>query len=369
MSGAAGAVGLAVACAAGAVAAEPWHGAAEAGVEYDSNVRRVEDQLGPAPAPMLRAKAAVDARGGSVRGLRWTVALSGGSRAAVAGAIASENAVTGALDTTVARRTSAQLGLTARATHYEVFPLTAELAARAFASSGADVGAVLGDDGRTVTVAVGARRLVYKPDPDFDWTGPALGVALAQPLWRGADERALDLTAGYRLERRGYRGLGYDNGCAPGVMLEVRCFVPGDRPRSDLVQIVSATVGYTGTRAVSLGYELTVDDSTSFGSSFVRHRLSAAVTAPVVARVFATATVTGQLERYADPQLVARDVASQTFASLDDEARSSAALRLGRGFGRRWQAELRWSYHLSALGDPAAAFHRQLVYLGVTWER
>ncbi|MBP8806829.1 MAG: hypothetical protein KBG48_35865 [Kofleriaceae bacterium] len=349
----------------GAVA-ETWRGQAEAGVEYDSNVRRVEDRAGPEAAPMLRARADLTARGGERT--RWTLALSGGARAAIAGPIQSEDAMIGGLDVGAVRRASERLGLTARATHYEVFPVEGAGAARAFASSGVDLGAALVDAReRRALVAVGLRRLAYKPDPDFDWSGPALAVTLEQPLWR-ADDRAIDLVAGYRVERRTYRGLAYHNACAPGAPLEVRCFVPGDRARADLVQLASARVSYTGARAASVAYELAAVDSTSFGSSYLRHRLTAAVTLPLPARVFATASVTAQLDRFGEPQLVARDIANQSFTSIDDEARSSAALRLGRGFGRHWQAELRWSLHASGLDD-ATAYRRQVAYGGLTWER
>ena len=350
--------------------AETWRGTAEAGLEYDSNVERVEAQRDPQAAPMLRARAGADVRGGRARRVRWSLAFTGGARAAVAGAIDTEDAMTGSVDATALRRSNDQLALGARATHYEVFPVDGATSARAFASSGADVSAALvGERGRTATVAVGARRLAYKPDPDFDWTGATLAVTVAQPLWRGADERAVDLAGGYRVETRGYRGLAYRNRCAPAEDFDITCVVPGERARDDLVQVASVRLGYTGTRAASLVYEVTVDDSTSFGSSYLRQRLSASVTTPLPARVFATVTVTGQLDRYPEPQLVARDIANQTFTSLDDEARSSAAVRLGRGFGDGWQAELRWSYQVSALGDPAADFQRQLIYAGMAWER
>jgi hypothetical protein len=358
-----------VAAVATPVGADGWRGQIEVGVEYDSNVARVEEAQGPRAAPMARTRAEVELRG-AARRLAWTVRASGGGRAAVAGSIDTENVSEGSVDAAVVRRTTTQLALGARATHYEVFPLTDTTATRAFASSGADLSATLSDErGRTAAFAVGMRRLVYKPDRDFDWVGPALSVAVTQPLWRSADDRAVDLAAGFRVESRRYRGLAYDNGCAPGAMLEIRCFVPSDRTRADLVSVATARVGYTGTRAASVSYELTVDDSTSFGASHLRQRLSGSVTTPLPLRVFATATVTGQLNRYPEPQLVARDVANQTFASLDDEARSSAALRLARGFGAAWQTEVRWAYHVSALGDEAVAFRRQLIYAGLTYER
>ncbi|MBK9031407.1 MAG: hypothetical protein IPL61_08725 [Myxococcales bacterium] len=354
------------------VVAETWRGTGEAGLEYDTNVGRIETSVDapPVAAPMLRARVGADVRGGRARRVRWTVALGGGTRSAVTDAGASESALTGSVDASALRRSSDQLALGARATHYEVFPVDGATSARAFASSGADLSAILADDrGRTATVAVGLRRLVYKPDRDFDWTGATLTATLAQRLWRGPDDRTVDLTAGYRVERRGYRGLAYGNSCPPGAMPDIRCFGPGDRARVDLVQVASARVSYAGVRAASLTYELTVDDSTSFGSSLVRQRLIGSVTTPLPAHVFATATVTGQLDRYPEPQLVARDIANQLFTTLDDESRSSAAVRLGRGFGGGWQAELRWSLHVGALGADAASFRRQLIYAGMTWER
>lgn len=350
----------------GAARAETWRGQAEAGVEYDSNVRRVEQQAAPEAAPMMRARADVGARGGDRA--RWTLALSGAARAAVAGSIHTEDALVGAVDVGAARPMTDRLGVSARATHYEVFPTELAAGARAFASSGADLGAALADaDGRRAAITVGLRRLVYKPDRDFDWTGPTLAVSLEQSLWR-ADERTVELAAAYRVERRGYRGLAYHNACAPGAPLEVRCFVPGDRARADLAQVASVRLTYAGRRAASLTYELSAVDSTSFGSSLLRHRVSVAVTAPLPARLFATATVTAQLDHFAEPQLVARDLTNQSFTSIDDESRSSAAVRLARRFGQRWQGELRWSLHASGL-DEAGAYRRQVGYAGLTWER
>ena len=64
--------------------AETWRGTAEAGLEYDSNVERVEAQRDPQAAPMLRARAGADVRGGRARRVRWSLAFTGGARAAVA---------------------------------------------------------------------------------------------------------------------------------------------------------------------------------------------------------------------------------------------------------------------------------------------
>jgi len=351
--------------------ADPWQGETEAGVEYDSNVHRVEERNQPVAAPLLRVAARLEARGGEPDTLRWGVTLGGGARTVLTG-IDGEDAFTGAADLTATRRAGQHLALAARATHYEVWPVAGDLTVRAFASSGADVSIASDDDrGRRAAISVGARRVIYKPDADFDWTGPTIAVLLESPLWRGADDRAVDLAAGYRLERRTYQGLGYHNGCAPSDQTTpiAECFVPGDRVRADLVQVASARATYTGARVASVGYELTVDDSTSFGSSLVRQRLTLSVTTPLPGALFATATVTGQLDHFPDPPAVARDLATLDFTSLDDESRSGAAVRIARALGPAWQLEARWAIQATAFADDVTSFRRQVAYAGVTWER
>ena len=92
------AVVAAIAAVAAPAAAETWRGQVEAGVEYDSNVGRVEDEVGADAAPMMRVRTAVDVRGGKARKARWVILAGGGARAAVAGPIDGEDAMTGSLD-------------------------------------------------------------------------------------------------------------------------------------------------------------------------------------------------------------------------------------------------------------------------------
>ena len=98
-------------------------------------------------------------------------------------------------------------------------------------------------------------------------------------------------------------------------------------------------------------------------------RLTASITAPLPWKLFATATVTGQLDHYPEPQLVARDIATQPFTSLDDESRSSAAIRLARPVASTWQLEARWSIQGTALPSDGPSYRRQVAYAGVTWDR
>ncbi len=357
----------------GVAHAEPWEASIELGGEVDSNVRRIAvTPSGPGreAAPLVRALG--ELRRGWKKGerLRGALRLGGGSRFVVTDAVQGEDLVIGAIDASIERDGPGDaVALLARATHYDVFPIDGEDGARAFASSGADLGArLLADEGRTATFTAGLRRLRYKPEPDFDWLGQQASLRVADELWRAADEeRWLELAVGYRVERRAYRGVAFTDGCAPGEPRTPSCFVPTREPRGDLQHVGAVELTYTGTAVLSAAYQLVVNDSSSFGSSYDRHRLSLSATTSL-GRWFATATATAQLDRYPDPLLVTDDL-NQTFASIDDENRSGGALRLARGLSDTWELEGRYAFQADASGGDDRTYRRHLVYVGVTWER
>lgn len=354
-----------------AARAEPWRASIEVGGEVDSNVRRVAVTPDGPPteaAPLVRALTELRKRGALGAHVRGTLRVVGGARAVVAGAVVGEDLLIGAVDGAVERDGPGDdVVLLARATHYDVFPIDGAGGARAFASSGVDLGVrLIAGEGRSATLTAGGRRLDYKPDPDFDWTGQAAAVRLVDEVWRGSDDRWIDLAVGYRLERRGYRGLAFTDGCAPSEPRTPACFVPTQAARADLQHVGAVEVTYTGGAVLSAGYQLVENDSSSFGSSFARHRATLSATTSL-GRWFATATVTGQLDRYRDPLLVTDDL-NQTFASIDDENRSGGALRLARGLGA-WELEGRYAFQADASGGDDRTYRRHLVYIGVTWER
>jgi len=363
---------LAIIAAATPAAAEPWHATVEAGAEIDSNVRRIEIRPGgaaPEAAPLVRAQGELSRR--AARGpLRAVVRGLVGARTVVAGAVDGEDVLTAAIDAAAERDAGDRLAVIARATHYDVVPLGDVGASRAFASSGADLGLRLdGDAGRRATVTAGLRRLRYKPDVDFDWVGPVAAIAVGDELWRGADEASLELRGAYRVERRGYRGRAYADGCAPGEPRTAACVVPTDEARADLYHTVAVDLTYTGERVLAATYQLIGNDSSSFGSSFVRHRLTLAATTPAPGRLFVTASVTGQYDRYLDPLLVASDVAAQGFESIDDDNRSSVSVRVARALSACWQLEARAAFYADAFSADDRRFRRLLIYAGLTWER
>jgi len=360
-----------------------WSGGVESGVEYDSNVHRVEvdpddPSVAPVAVPLARAGGHVDGAGQALGG-RWAFAGESLIRKVLGDDLGEDVgvlAVDGRWDHQLGAR-RARAG--ARATYYDVVALDTGDGARAFAIGAADAQlALAGEDGARVLVSAGVRDFRYKPDDDFDWRGPAFGARFATTVWRAAGEdgadtaeeatATLELAAAYRLERRGFRGLGFANGCAPGEPVDPACFVPTDLPRVDLHHLAEAELTYTGGVVATGGYQLTVNDSSSYGQSLVRHRLTGSITAELPGQVYATAMIALQLDQYLDPLLLARDVSSQTFTSIDDENRSLLSVRLSRHLGHGWTAEARWGFSADSLSGDDLEFRRHVVYGGVTWD-
>lgn len=346
---------------------DTWESSVEAGAELDSNVQRIEvdpeSGADPIAAPAGRAGAKFAGTGERDWG-RWTVGGQGLARVVGHPQDLGENvgvvAGEGRWDRGAGQGT-ARVGV--RASYYDVLPLLGGGAARAFAIGGADGLVILGGSGgERFALSAGYRDFRYKPDDDFDWRGLAVGLRFVTPLGRG-----LDLSAGYRLERRGFRGLAFTSGCGPMDPIGPTCFVPTSIQRADLHQVAEAEIVYTGDVVAGGGYQLTYNDSSSYGQSLVRHRLSASLTAKLPRRVFATAIATLQLDQYLDPLVLAADVSNQTFTSIEEENRSALSVRLSRRLGGKWAAEARWAFYADSLSQDDLEFRRQLVYGGVTW--
>jgi hypothetical protein len=258
----------------------------------------------------------------------------------------------------------------ARVSYYDVVALGARAGARTFALAAADGVLVVGaDDGTRFAVSAGGRDFRYKPDPDFDWRGVAIGARVVRTMWSAGDATTLDLAVGYALERRGFEGLAFTNGCAPTDPVSPMCFVPTDERRADLHHATSAEVTYTGEVVATAGYKLAINDSSSYGQSLLRHRVAASVTAELPLRVYGTLGAALQVDQYLDPLVLARDVTSQTFTSIDDENRSEVSVRVSRAVGAGFAAEARVATYADSLSEDDLRFRRTVVYGGVTWTR
>ena len=243
--------------------AGPWQTALELGLEGDTNVTRVEtgDPSGaePVAAPLFRALFALG-RGGEVgEHLRWTGRVRLGARGVAGGAVASENIITAAAEVAVERDGPSGSTLVARASHYDARALQAGPERRDFATSGVDVGLRLPPDAdRHAELDVGLRRLVFRRDGSFDWSGPLLAIELGDQVWRCHDDRAIDLTGRYQVERRRYAGLAFTRVACPGGAADV-CVRPTAEQRADLRHTLEAELLYTGDQVLSARYRLTVN--------------------------------------------------------------------------------------------------------------
>lgn len=354
--------------------ADAWTGQAEAGGEVDSNVRRVEvgpgSDTGVQAAALARLGARLTGAGHTGWGA-WTIAGGGQLRAIAAPGVAGESLAALALqarwEVGIPHRPARVF---ARVDGYDVVALGDGVGARAFATRAGELGVVARDGERRVTVAVGARDFTYKPDADFDWRGPSIALRLDAPIWHGPGDDSpptIDLAADYRFERRRFHGLAFANGCAPATAPMPSCYLPTSSGRDDLHHQARVTLTYTGERVWSIGYELAVDDSTSYGQSVARHRALASVTARLPARLVASASAILEIDHYPAALVVARGVASQAFSSIDDDNRSTVSVLVSRPIAGRWSAEARYQYWTDAFAADAYAFRRQLAYGGLVW--
>jgi hypothetical protein len=361
--------------------------ALETGAEYDSNIHRIE--RGHADDPCRAVRGAPVARAGARLSGIWrrvpgeTLALSGFGGAKVFGDREGqrENAAIGRGEASYHKLAgSAIAGV--RAAYYDTsgFALADPgpdcdglLTSRniGLASASAEV-MVPGPRDYRVRAYGGGRLFRYRADRDFDWAGDHYGIELARGVWtrdpdRDASAAHLDARVGYRLERRGYRGVALTNICPDASEPDPSCFVPSGLTRSDVHHALGGEAVYTGERMYSARYELEVHDSNSDGHSLLRQRLELGVTAELPWQLLVTAEGALLLDIYLDSLLLARDAYAQSFVSIDDENRNRLALHVARPLGDRLAAELRYSLSSNELSGRDFAFRRQTLYLGAVY--
>jgi len=227
-----------------------------------------------------------------------------------------------------------------------------------------------GAGAQRLSAHVGTRALRYKPDEQYDYRGDRVDLRYATTMWRGEDGDepfSIGLAAGYRLEHRGYAGLAFVDTCGPGDAVVPDCFVPTERGRDDWVHRVTADVVYTGDRIYRGRYELQVVDSNSAGQSQTRHRLEAEVTTETIADIYLTVEAVIQIDVFRDALLLARDINTQTFVTIDDENRNALIVHAMRTLGRRWAVEARYAVFSNELATVELSFRRQTGYLGVVY--
>lgn len=361
-----------------------WSLELEGGAEYDSNIHRLElregDTADAVGAPLMRLGARHRLIWHRTAGERLDLETFGGLKLFGSDSGQSENAAV------VSSRGGYQWRLPGRgaavgvsgnyydAIAYELYPPSGPVYDnRNFRTGAGELSAtLLGPATHRLTALVGYRLFHYKPDPVFDWQGEHYQLVYQTTWWRGdpdqdADAASIDLTAGYELERRNYDGSARTSSCADPGAGDPACSAGTTLPRADLNHTVGAELVYTGRRIYSARYELTVNDSNSFGESLVRQRLRLGITTELLHDLYLTAQGTVLFNAYLDPLLVASDEQARTFVSIDEENRNSLAVHLSRPVGGGWSLEGRYAIYSNELSNQELSFRRQTAYLGAVY--
>lgn len=359
----------------GPAVAAPWNASFEAGAEEDTNVQRVETGPGLSThriaAGVARIGGKLDRRDRLLGGT-YSVLASALARAVASDEASSENVVllTGELrylHPIAQRPVSLGVGLAA----VDALPITNEVGARTFTNLGADALLVLdGGEDRHLTVGFGWRDFTYKENHDFDWTGPAASARLDLNLWSTPGGlRSVDLAAFAAFEARSYNSTALANACPPDAAPSDDCSAGTSRTREDRSQRIGVEVTYTGRVVATLGYQLTVIDSNSYGQSLVRHRTTVSATRSLPWGLLGTALAILQIDQFIDGLVVKKDLQRSEFTSLDDENRSSLQLRVAKAVSATWSLEARGAIWRDLGGSMDSSFRRASLYAGVIYAR
>ena len=361
-----------------------WSLELEGGAEYDSNIHRLElkggDTAEVVAAPLMRLGAHHTLTWHRTAGERLELDTFGGLKLFGSDSGQSENVAVvssrGGYQWHLRGR-GAVVGLSGNyydAIAYQLYqPSGPVYDNRNFRTGAGEVSAtLLGPGQNRLTALVGYRLFHYKPDPVFDWQGEHYQLVYQTTWWRGdpdqdADAASIDFTAGYELERRNYDGSARTSSCADPGAGDPACSAGTTLPRADLNHTVGAELVYTGRRIYSARYELTVNDSNSFGESLVRQRLRLGITTELFHELYLTAQGTVLFNAYLDPLLVVSDEQARTFVSIDEENRNSLALHLSRPLSGGWSIEGRYAIYSNELSNQELSFRRQTAYLGAVY--
>jgi hypothetical protein len=236
---------------------------------------------------------------------------------------------------------------------------------RDFRTGGGGFGLSASRSRTSATLHLGYQGLQFKPFSDYSFHSIVGGVGLSQSL--PIDEMAswrLGFT--YAVALRGYLGpvLG-DQRRDPCEEL------PGSPTcgysRRDVAQTLTATADYFGDAIARFWYEAEINQSNSFGESFLRHTVGIKFTAPLFWGIYLTTKGVLRFSQFDDPFLV---TPLQTrFVDIDDENRSTLMIRLSRDLTKHCTLGVRYSLYVnesgrsdSGVGSPS--FQRHLLFVG-----
>ncbi len=368
-------LGLVVAMQTSSAHAAPWNLSFEGGAEEDTNVQRVETGSGldthRIASGVVRVGGKLDRRD-QLAGGTYAVLMSALARMVSSDDASSENVMLFAGDLRYLRPVEGRhVSFGVALAGVDAVPITNAVGARTFANLGADALLVLdGTLDRHLTVGLGWRNFTYKEKEGFNWNGPAASARLDLELWApSGGARSVELAAFAAFEAREYDANALANACPPGSPPSDSCSAATSLPRRDRSQRIGAEATYTGRVIATLGYQLTVIDSNSFGQSLIRHRATTSVTRSLPWSLFGTALAILQIDQFVDGLVVKKDLQRSEFTSLDDENRSSLQLRIGRPVTGAWTVEVRGAIWRDLGGTMESTFRRASIYFGAIYAR
>jgi hypothetical protein len=351
---------------------------AEGGAEADTNVTRVESRPGNEriAAGVVRLGAKLEHKG-KLAGGAYVLRTSGLARLVSRDEGQSESIGFAIGDLRWARPVgtrpvSAGIALSAA----DASSLERESAdSRTFRSLGTDGLLLLrGETDATLSLALGVRSFTYKPDPKFDWIAPALNLRLDWTLWQpSGGTRSIELGAYAGVEARAYDSNALANAPCPeeAMMLGLdSCPAGTSLLRRDRYTRVGADLTWVSPVVATVGYQVSVTDSNSFGQSLVRHRITvSATTALPFWKLYGTALATLQFDQYLDGLIIQEDLQNQQFTTVEDENRSSLQLRVARAVSTAWSIESRAAIWRDLDNDNDTTFRRAILYIGGIYVR
>jgi hypothetical protein len=347
----------------------------EGGAEADTNVQRVETGEGLMTerrgGPVGRLGWRFDRRGRLLRGA-YIAGVSMLGRVVTVDEARDENVALFAGDVRWVRSVGERpVSVGAGVQYADAVALSTDIGARTFRVAGADAMFVLRKgDARAMTVTVGPRYFAYKPDRSYDWWGPSINARFDLTMWEpSGGTRSVELAALLGFEARIYDSVASASACPEDAPPSPSCFAPTSLERRDRYQRAGLELTYTGGFIASVGYQLTVIDSNSYGQSLVRHRGTVSATTELPKKLIGTVLANLQIDRYLDGLVVQKDLQHQEYTNLDDANRSSLQFRLARRMSETWSLEGRVAIWRDLGGTLETEYRRELVYLGAVYAK
>lgn len=197
---------------------------------------------------------------------------------------------------------------------------------------------------------LGMRRFSYPHEDDYGFWSGEIGL---WGFWQF--HRRIHLALGVRGVLPNYRG----EARAPDATY-------GTRARRDKLASVQIQAAYRGPVALQAGYLWVGNWSNSFGESFQRHRVFAAMTARLPWSIFVGLHLAWQWLHYPDGLFLSDDLIDLLL--YDDESQNSSTLKLARPLFKHLEIELKYSLSWVALprrdDDTSLSYLRQVATLG-----